>query len=169
VNNPTNDGTINGARRNSFKKWWMGLMINQESNIREKMTLFWANLFSTESNDIGNGVWVYNHHALLRQNAVGNFRQLIKAVTIDAGMLRYLNGYINSASALSETMRGIAGAIYAGEGPAVQYTEEDVRTAARVLTGWRINSSFVSYFDPSRHDTKAQDFFIILWWKGHKR
>jgi uncharacterized protein (DUF1800 family) len=159
VNNPTNDGTINGARRTSFKKWWMGLMINQESNIREKMTLFWANHFGTESNDIGNAVWVYNHHSLLRQHAVGNFRQLIKAVTIDPGMLRYLNGYVNTASAPDENYaRELQELFTLGKGSAVQYTEEDVRTAARVLTGWRINSSFVSYFDAARHDSKVKVF-----------
>ena len=159
VNNPTNDGTINGVRRTSFKKWWMGLMINQESNIREKMTLFWANHFGTESNDIGNGVWVYNHHTLLRQYAVGNFKQLIKAVTIDPGMLRYLNGYVNTASAPDENFaRELQELFTLGKGSTVQYTEEDVRTAARVLTGWRINSNFQSYFDPTRHDSKLKIF-----------
>ncbi|HLO81955.1 MAG TPA: DUF1800 domain-containing protein, partial [Chitinophagaceae bacterium] len=159
VNSPTNDGTINSVRRNSFKKWWTGVMISQESNIREKMTLFWANLFGTETNDIGNAVWVYNHHTLLRDNAVGNFRQLIKAVTIDPGMLRYLNGYVNTSSAPDENYaRELQELFTLGKGSAVQYTEEDVRTAARVLTGWRINSNFVSYFDPTRHDTKPKTF-----------
>jgi len=159
VNHPTNDGTINGARRTSFKKWWMGQMINQESNIREKMTLFWANHFGTEANDIGNGVWVYNHHSLLRRYAVGNFKQLIKEVTIDPGMLRYLNGYVNTANAPDENYaRELQELFTLGKGSLVHYTEEDVRTAARVLTGWRINSNFQSYFDPARHDSKLKVF-----------
>jgi uncharacterized protein (DUF1800 family) len=159
VNHPTNDGTINSARRTSFKKWWMGQMINQESNIREKMTLFWANHFGTEANDIGNGVWVYNHHSLLRRYAVGNFKQLIKEVTIDPGMLRYLNGYVNTANAPDENYaRELQELFTLGKGSLVQYTEEDVRTAARVLTGWRINSNFQSYFDPARHDSKLKVF-----------
>ncbi len=159
VNNPTNDGTINSLRRASFKKWWAGLMINQESNIREKMTLFWANLFGTESNDIGNAHWVYNHHTLLRQNAVGNYRQLIKQVTIDPGMLRYLNGYVNTASAPDENYaRELQELFTLGKGPTVQYSEADVRAAARVLTGWRINASFVTFFDAGRHDTGAKQF-----------
>ncbi len=40
VNNPTNDGTLNSVRRASFKKWWAGVMIDQDRSIREKMTLF---------------------------------------------------------------------------------------------------------------------------------
>jgi uncharacterized protein (DUF1800 family) len=159
VNNPTNDGTINGQRRSSFKKWWAGIMINQESNIREKMTLFWANLFGTESNEIANAHWVYNHHTLLRQNAVGNYRQLIKQVTIDPGMLRYLNGYINASTAPDENYaRELQELFTLGKGPTVQYSEADVRAAAKVLTGWRINASFVSYFDPARHDTTPKQF-----------
>ncbi len=159
VNNPTNDGTINSLRRNSFKKWWAGVLINQESNIGEKMTLFWANLFGTETNDIGNAHWVYNHHTLLRQNAVGNYKQLIKKVTVDPGMLRYLNGYVNTASAPDENYgRELQELFTLGKGPTVQYSESDVRAAAKVLTGWRINASFATYFDATRHDTGAKVF-----------
>ncbi len=43
VNNPTTDGTLNSVRRSSFKKWWVGVVINQDRSVREKMTLFWAN------------------------------------------------------------------------------------------------------------------------------
>ncbi len=110
VNNPVNDGTLNSVRRASFKKWWAGLMINQDRSIREKMILFWANHFGTETVTIGNAHYVYWHHSLLRQKALGNFKQLIKDVTIDAGMLRYLNGYLNTASAPDENYAG--GIIY---------------------------------------------------------
>jgi uncharacterized protein (DUF1800 family) len=102
INNPTNDGTLNSVRRASFKKWWTGVMINQDRSIREKLTLFLANHFGTETNDIGTAYYVFNHHNLLRQSALGNFRQLVKNVTIDPGMLRYLNGYLNTATAPDE-------------------------------------------------------------------
>jgi uncharacterized protein (DUF1800 family) len=160
VNNPTNDGNINSTRRASFKKWWTGLMINQDRSIREKMTLFWANHFSTEANDIGNAHYVYHHHALLRQNALGNFRQLVKSLTVDAGMLRYLNGYLNTASAPDENYaRELQELFTIGKGPSAQFTEDDIKQAARVLTGWRINgTTYTSFFDPARHDTGAKKF-----------
>ncbi len=50
--NANENGLLSGARRTSFKAWWMGLMINQERNIREKMTLFWHHHFATESSII---------------------------------------------------------------------------------------------------------------------
>lgn len=160
VNSPNNDGTLNSLRRASFKKWWTGLMISQDRSIREKMTLFWANHFGTESNEIGNSHYVYWHHALLRQNCLANFKQLIKAVTIDAGMLRYLNGYLNTASAPDENYaRELQELFTLGKGPTVVYTEDDVKRAAKVLTGWRINgTTFTSYFDPTRHDSTSKTF-----------
>ncbi|MDQ3682349.1 MAG: DUF1800 domain-containing protein [Bacteroidota bacterium] len=160
VNNPTNDGTLNSLRRASFKKWWAGVMINQDRSIREKMILFWANHFSTESVDIGNAHYVYKHHALFRQKALGNFKQLIKDVTIDEGMLRYLNGYLNTNTAPDENYaRELQELFTLGKGPAVQYTEDDVKKAAKVLTGWRINgTTYASYFDASRHDTASKQF-----------
>jgi len=64
-----NTTDADGQRRNSFKAWWMGLMINQERNIREKMTLFWHNHFSTESNDMGSANWDYKTNV----NVIGFF------------------------------------------------------------------------------------------------
>jgi uncharacterized protein (DUF1800 family) len=160
VTNQTNDGGINASRRNSFKKWWMGVMINQDRSLREQMTLFWANHFSTEANDIGNAQYVYKHHNLLRTNALGNFKALVKAVTIDPGMLVYLNGYLNTASAPDENYgRELQELFTLGKGTGSQYTEDDVKKAAKVLTGWRLDSANISsLFDPNRHDTTNKQF-----------
>ncbi len=160
VNNPTNDGTLNSLRRASFKKWWAGAMINQDRSIREKMILFWANHFSTESVDIGNAHYVYAHHALFRQKALGNFKQLVKDITVDAGMLRYLNGYLNTNTAPDENYaRELQELFTLGKGPAVQYSEDDVKKAAKVLTGWRINgTTYASFFDATKHDTASKQF-----------
>jgi uncharacterized protein (DUF1800 family) len=160
INNPTNDGTLNNVRRASFKKWWTGLMINQDRSIREKLTLFWADHFGTETNTINISHFVYNHNALLRQNCLSNFKQLVKNVTIDAGMLRYLNGYLNTATAPDENYgRELQELFTLGKGPASNYTEDDVKKAAKVLTGWRINNTtFTVFFDATKHDTTNKQF-----------
>lgn len=163
VNNPTNDGTLNNYRRASFKKWWTGVMLNQDRTLREKMTLFWANHFGTETITIGTSDFVYKHHALLRQNALGNFKQLVRAVTTDPGMLIYLNGYLNTASAPDENYgRELQELFTIGKDPVnnlAPYTEDDVKKAAKVLTGWRIDrNTFTSFFDPTRHDTTNKQF-----------
>ncbi|HZI54770.1 MAG TPA: DUF1800 family protein, partial [Chitinophagaceae bacterium] len=98
----TNTTSQDGARRISFKAWWMGLLIKQERNISEKMTLFWHNHFSTETNEVDRGIWAYQNNQLCRQYALGNFKQMVKAVTLDVAMLRYLNGHLNTAGAPDE-------------------------------------------------------------------
>jgi uncharacterized protein (DUF1800 family) len=160
VNDPNTDGTVASLRRASFKKWWMGVMINQDRSIREKLTLFWHNHFATETNDVGNAQYVYKHHSLLRANALGNFKNLTKLVTLDPAMLVYLNGQVNTASAPDENYgRELQELFCCGKGPGSQYTESDVKAAAKVLTGWRNNATTISsYFDATRHDTANKVF-----------
>lgn len=155
-----NDGTVNSLRMNSFKKWWMGVMINQDRSIREKMTLFWHNHFATETGTIGNAQYVFKHHLLLRTYALGNFKALTRAVTIDPGMLVYLNGERNTKSAPDENYgRELQELFCCGKGPGSQYTEDDVKAAAQVLTGWRNDAASISsYFDVKRHDTGNKTF-----------
>jgi uncharacterized protein (DUF1800 family) len=160
INNPIIDGDLNHARAYSFKKWWSGVMLNQDRSIREKLTLFWADHFGTETSIIGLSHFIYRHNDLLRTNCLGNFKTLVKNVTVDPGMLIYLNGYLNSASAPDENYaRELFELFTLGKGPAVTYTEDDVRKAARVLTGWRINpATSVTVFDPSKHDADNKSF-----------
>lgn len=160
VNDVNNDGTIASFRRASFKKWWVGTMINQDRNIREKMTLFWHNHFSTESNDVGNAQFVYKHHNLLRTNALGNIKTLTKAVTLDPAMLVYLNGQNNNKTAPDENYaRELQELFVIGKGPGAGFTEPDVMAAAKVLTGWRNNANTISsFFDSTRHDTTNKQF-----------
>ncbi len=160
VNDYNIDGTIQSLRRASFKKWWMGVMINQDRSIREKMTLFLHNHFATETNTISNGNYCYKHHNLLRTNATGNFKSLTKAITIDPAMLVFLNGQYNNANAPDENYgRELQELFCCGKGPDSQYTEADVKAAAKVLTGWRNNaSSMSSYFTSSLHDSTNKQF-----------
>lgn len=159
VNHPTGDGTINSLRRNNYKKWLTGVMIHQDISVREKLTLFWGNHFGTEADIISNANYLYQHHDTLRKNALGNFKTMVKAVTIDPGMLRYLNGYLNTATAPDENYgRELQELFTVGKDTATQYSESDVKAAARVLTGWRINGSYTSYFDDKRHDTGNKQF-----------
>ncbi len=154
------NGTVNAYRVQSLKAWWIGLMLDQSASVVEKMTLFWHNHFSTETGIVGDARYCYKHNALLRQYALGNFKDLTKQITIDPAMLLYLNGYVNSASAPDENYgRELQELFTVGKGPDSHYTEDDVKAAARALTGWRINSAqLTSYFNPNAHDTTNKQF-----------
>ena len=163
VSNQTTDGSINFQRRNSLKKWWAGLLINQDRSIREKMTLFWANHWGTEMSTISNAMLCYRHHETLRRDSLGNFKLMVKDITIDSGMLVYLNGFLNTNTAPDENYgREIQELFTVGKDPVTNlapYAEEDVKAAARVLTGWRINTTTGnSYFDAARHDVTNKVF-----------
>jgi uncharacterized protein (DUF1800 family) len=160
VNDPNNDGTVASFRRTSFKRWWAGQMINPGNTLREKMTLFWHNHFATETSDVGNAQYIYKHHHLLRSNALGNFKNLVKLVSTDPAMLVYLNGQNNNKTAPDENYaREIQELFVIGKGQGAAFTESDVKAAARVLTGWRNNSTTMSsFFDAARHDTGNKQF-----------
>lgn len=154
------NGNFNGQRISSFKRWWMGQMINQDRTIRERMVLFWHNHFATETNIYGWPNMAYEQNKLLRANCLKNFKELVKLISIDASMLVYLNGERNTKTAPDENYsRELQELFTLGKGPDSQYTEEDVIQGARVLTGFRVNRTNGSvYFDPARHDTDNKTF-----------
>ena len=124
------------------------------------MVLFWHHHFSVQQQEVENAQFLYRHHNLLRTNALGNFKTLVREVTIDPAMLIHLNGYLNAKQAPDENYAREMQELFAiGKGNDSLYTEDDVIAAARVLTGWRINDDpLSSYFDSGAHDTGSKTF-----------
>jgi uncharacterized protein (DUF1800 family) len=163
VNTNTNDGGVNGARVLSFKNWWMGQLVNQDRNILEKLTLMWHNHFATETEVINRAIWAYQNNTILRRNALGNFKQFAREITLDTGMLFYQNGYLNTNAAPDENYgRELQELFVVGKGAdnATQgFAEADVKAAAKVLTGWQINGTTnTSFFNSNRHDATNKQF-----------
>jgi uncharacterized protein (DUF1800 family) len=154
------DGNANGRRNTSLKSWWLGNLVQQNSSVHEKMTLFWHNHFAVEAVDVNDARYMYKYYILLRKYALGNFKELVLEITKDPSMLRYLNGYQNNKNAPDENYaRELQELFTLGKGPLVFYTEADVRAAARVLTGYTVNATTISSaFDPNRHDTGNKQF-----------
>lgn len=157
--------TLNNNRRNaSFKPWWMGQMINQQTHILEKLTLFWSNHFGTDTEDNNRPKAFFQHYTLLRNYGLGNFGALLKQVTLDPHMLYFLNGNSNTKGAPNENYaRELQELFTIGKGPDSQYTENDVQLVAKALTGWQVRQSTVDgtwsgYFTASRHDITAKVF-----------
>jgi uncharacterized protein (DUF1800 family) len=160
VSDPEALGPINGLRVASLHKWWAGLIVNQNRSIAEKMVMFWHHHFSVQEEEVTNCTMLWRHHNLFRSNGIGNIKQLVRDVTINPAMLYHLNGYLNSKLAPDENYaREMQELMTVGRGPDSLYTENDVIAAARVLTGWRINSSTLnSYLDNNTHDTGSKTF-----------
>ena len=163
VNTLSNDGGVNAGRRLSLKNWWTGLLVNQSRDIREKMVMFWHNHFATETQTINNGIFCYKNNACLRRNALGNYKTFVREVTLDPGMLRYLNGYLNTNTAPDENYgRELQELFTVGKGQnnaSPLFSEADVKAASRVLTGWTINNTTsVAQFASNRHDSASKTF-----------
>jgi len=160
LSDPLVRGSINGLRVSSLHKWWAGIIVNQNRSIAEKMVMFWQHHFSVQEEEVSNATMLWRHHNLFRSNGIGNIKQLVRDVTIDPAMLFHLNGYLNSKLAPDENYaREMQELMTVGRGPDSLYTENDVIAAARVLTGWRIDSlTLTSYLDNNTHDTGSKTF-----------
>ncbi len=158
--NASENPNISGARIQSLKAWWYGLMINQNRNIREKITLFWHNHFANESLMVKSASYAYRYNALLRANCMGNFKDFVINITTDSSMLSYLNGEQNNKTSPDENYaRELQELFTVGKDLPSHYTEDDVKQAAKVLTGWRINKTTgIAYFDVTKHDTNNKTF-----------
>ena len=155
--------TFDGVRRARLKYWWMGLMVNQPVSITEKLTLFWQNHFVSTSTDVSDIRFIYRQNQLLRKYALGNFKDFVTEITKDPAMLVYLSGNSNVVGKPNENYaRELIELFTIGVG---NYNEEDVKAAARVLTGWRsLNyrsstvATIASEFRSAQHDTADKTF-----------
>jgi uncharacterized protein (DUF1800 family) len=152
-------GTINNNRIYSFQSWWTGLQLNQNRSIEEKMVLFWHNHLVIEHPGI-DPRYLYRYNSVLRKNALGNFKTMIKEITLTPAMLLYLNGNKNTVGAPNENYgRELQELFTMGKGPNSKYTESDVQAAAKVLTGYDIDSTNLTYvFKSTKHDTGNKQF-----------
>jgi len=164
--NTTYSSDYNAYRLRSLRSWWIGLMMKQEISLTEKMTLFWHNHLVTEAEVVNHATFMYQYNQLLRKHALGNIKQLVADMTINPAMLIYLNGESNKASAPNENFgRELFELFTIGKGPLIadgnytNYTETDIREAAKVLTGWKVSRSKSTVnFDTTRHDKTTKNF-----------
>jgi uncharacterized protein (DUF1800 family) len=141
-----------GTWYREFNYWWFDLMNKEGLNMREKMVLFLHNHFSNERDKVVYPQNMYAQNALFRKHAFGNFKQLVKEISIDPSMLIYLDGNNSKGSAPNENYaRELMELFTMGIG---NYTETDVKQAAKVLSGWQV-SGLTSTFVASRWYTEA--------------
>ncbi len=169
VNAPYN-GTYNAYRLQSLRSWWIGNMMLQGISVVEKMVLFWHNYFVTETNTVNTASFLYQYNQTLRSYALGNIKELVNQITISPAMLVYLNGESNKATAPNENYgRELFELFTIGKGPLIaagnytNYTETDIREAAKVLTGWKTDRTLgKSLYDTTRHDKTTKIFSDVF-------
>jgi uncharacterized protein (DUF1800 family) len=139
------------------KLFWLDRMVRTSQPLREKMTLFWHDHFATRGQPTP---LMLGQNETLRRGALGSFPALLRAMTLDPALARFLSLTTSRAGAPNENYaRELMELFTLGSG----YTEIDIREAARALTGLRgsvTNGLTTSvYFDPAFHDAGLKTIF----------
>lgn len=135
---------------------WVERMCDEDKGLIEKMTLFWHGHFACRTAD--NPYLTLEMNNLLRKNALGNFRDLLYAVSKSASMIAYLH--------LRQNKKGKPNEDFARElcelftlGRDVDYTEKDVTEIARAFTGWSTDEYGRHIVRPKQHDEGQKTIF----------
>lgn len=161
-------GQTTAARNNSLAAWVMKRLNEESLSIAEKMCLFWQNHFAASFSPDPRAT--YDYHMLIRSHALGNFKQLVKDMTINPSMLFFLNGATNTLYSPNENYARELLELYTiGKGPQIgpgdysNYTEQDVAEGAKILTGYLVDgfgsdtaTDVTATFTPILHDTSTK-------------
>tara|TARA_B100000809_G_scaffold107182_1_gene105618 strand:+ start:12862 stop:14253 length:1392 start_codon:yes stop_codon:yes gene_type:complete len=133
---------------------WLERLKEPESVLREKMTLFWANVFVCKDQNIWN---IQKYNNVLRKHALGDLNSFVKAISHEASMIDYLNNRQNIKKSPNENFaRELMELFTLGAG---NYTEDDIKASARSFTGWNRDRFGNFVFNKKHHDTGQKTFF----------
>ncbi|NJL73777.1 MAG: DUF1800 domain-containing protein [Saprospiraceae bacterium] len=133
---------------------WIARMADpSEDTFLERMTLFWHGHFACR---ITLGDLATAQLNTFRQHALGNFKDLVLAVAKDVAMIRYLNNQQNKKRSPNENFaRELMELFTIGR---ENYSEQDIKEAARAFTGWSSNLEGKFVFRPYEHDYGSKTF-----------
>ena len=157
---PVADKFFYGLRANSIETqrlgvWWANRMLTTKRPLEEKLTLFWHGHFATGDVKVRDYRMMLRQNEMLRAHAAGSFRDLLTGILRDPAMLVYLDNGENVKKHPNENFgRELLELFSMGVG---NYTERDVREAARAFTGWT-NAVLAFKFDAEQHDFGDKTF-----------
>jgi len=156
---PANDviyNTNGGLARSGTQTWWLDRMLRTKRPLVEKMTLFWHGHFATSIDKVPAALMA-EQIALFRAQGLGNFRNLLASVSVDPAMSIWLDNRYNTKAHPNENYAREVMELFAlGLG---NYTEDDVKNAARAFTGWAYDGKAQRVaFNPKLHDDGPKTF-----------
>jgi len=140
---------------NRVAYWWANRMLNSPRPLQEKMALFWHGHFACNEAKVRDYRKLLGQLELFERQGTGNFRDLTLAVAENPAMLSFLDAGVNVKGASNENFaREIMELFTMGPG---NYTEKDIREAARAFTGWNyVDLKFV--INKDQHDDGEKTF-----------
>ena len=133
---------------------WLNKMMSGADMLNEKMTFFWHDHFACKDENATHAQALNN---IIRKYALGDFRQLLLAVSKEPAMLKYLNNQQNKKNAPNENFaREVMELFTLGRG---NYSEADIKSAARAFTGWGFDKDTMTFqFRDKQHDYGEKTF-----------
>jgi uncharacterized protein (DUF1800 family) len=152
-----NDTGLAAAKKDAdgtqIRGWWVYCMLHSGHPLREKLTLFWHNHFATSFVKVRDAGLMVRQNALFRTHALGRFEPMLQAVSRDPAMLLWLDSNSNVKGRPNENYgRELMELFSLGVG---NYTERDIREAARAFTGWHTDGQAFK-FNAAQHDEGAK-------------
>ena len=140
---------------NRVAYWWADRMVATETPLQEKMALFWHGHYAVNESKVRDYRKLLAELELFHEMGTGSFRDLMVAVAQDPAMLSFLDAGVNIKGAPNENFaREIMELFTMGVG---NYSEEDIREAARAFTGWNYDDlEFV--INDDQHDDSEKLF-----------
>jgi hypothetical protein len=157
---PVVDKFFYGLRANSIETqrlgvWWANRMLTTKRPLEEKLTLFWHGHFATGDAKVRDYRMMLQQNEMLRKHAEGPLRDLLVGILEDPAMLVYLDNGENVKKHPNENFgRELLELFTMGVG---NYSERDVREAARAFTGWT-NAVLAFKIDKDQHDAGEKTF-----------
>ncbi len=128
---------------------WLATMIATDQPMVDRIAWMWHGHFVSALDKVKIGRLMVTQARLFRSAGLGKFRELVRAVTLDPAMLRYLDLHESTGSEPNENYaRELLELFTIGEG---NFSEEDVQAGALALTGWTLQRKGVVRFVPQRH------------------
>lgn len=147
-NNAVNDANNQGLT--IITNWWAHLLAASAAPLQENLALFWHNHFATSNDKVRRPAFMLQQNQIFRAQGAGKFSDLFVAVALDPAMIFWLDSQTNIKGHPNENFGRESMELFSiGIG---NYTETDVREAARACTGWTLSYDGVVAFDPTRFD-----------------
>ena len=142
-------------------QWWLYRMLYTPQPLKEKLALFWHNHFATSNAKVLRAGYMMGQYDLIYKHALGNFADLLQAMSRDPAMMIWLDTVQNKKGTPNENYaRELMELFSLGIG---HYSEQDVREAARAFTGWEIKDDKF-FINLPQHDATAK---TVLGQKGN--
>jgi uncharacterized protein (DUF1800 family) len=149
-------GVLDSREIAQLQALWFHRLLSSPHPLLERMTLFWHDHFATSNSKVADVLLMSEQHETIRRHALGHFGELLHAMTRDPAMLVWLDSDSNRKGAPNENYaREVFELFSLGDG---NYTEDDIKEAARALTGWSVRDGR-AFFDPAQHDDGEKTIF----------